>query len=232
MIYFQNSTGDYSILGSSEQVAALFAALSKAQNEFKPLRKTQKVEYSNVRYNYAGAADVEGATKDALCANGLAITQSLQGWSLVTTLAHKSGGAIVSISSIDVPDSAAQSNKGRSYGQLRAGAFTMERRAAVCAILGVVADDDDDDANRNASTSAPNATNDAPKKVYTKVKIAEAVDLHKRTSGRETDDKKSGNTVIWWDGNKGNEVLLTEIPKEHLAQAVTFLSERGIKVTR
>ena len=190
------------------------------------------MEYGNVKYNYAGAADVEAATKPALCANGFAITQALQGWSLVTMLAHKDGGAIVSMSTIDSPDTDAMSNKGRSAGQLRAGAFTMERRAALCAILGVVADDDDDDANRNATTPAPNATNDAAKKVYTKVKIAEAVDLHKRTSCKETTDTKNGNTVLWWGNNKGNEVLLTEIPKEHLAQAVAFLNERGIKVTR
>lgn len=94
----------------------------------------------NARANYgkfADLANVLSTVTPPLHANGLAITQTFDDQSLVTTLHHTSGETISSSCQLMICD-------GRNQTQEWGKAVTYQRRYAICSILGIVADMDTD----------------------------------------------------------------------------------------
>lgn len=94
----------------------------------------------NARANYgkfADLANVLSTVTPPLHANGLAITQTFDNQSLVTTLHHTSGETISSSCQLMICD-------GRNQTQEWGKAVTYQRRYAICSILGIVADMDTD----------------------------------------------------------------------------------------
>lgn len=94
----------------------------------------------NARANYgkfADLANVLSTVTPPLHANGLAITQTFDNQSLVTTLHHTSGETISSSCKLMICD-------GRNQTQEWGKAVTYQRRYAICSILGIVADMDTD----------------------------------------------------------------------------------------
>ena len=94
----------------------------------------------NARGNYgkfADLANVLSTVSAPMHANDLAITQTFDGQSLVTTLHHTSGETISSSCQLVVCD-------GRNQTQEWGKAVTYQRRYAICSILGIVADMDTD----------------------------------------------------------------------------------------
>ena len=129
-------------MNHSEQVNELSAALSAAQSEFKPVKKTGKNPHlGNV---YATLDDVIASVRDALGKHGLSFLQPLgntaDGVALETVLLHKSGQWI-STSAV-IP--ALAGNRGVNELQSFGGALTYMRRYMLSAMLGVGGDDDDD----------------------------------------------------------------------------------------
>lgn len=130
-------------------IGRLAAALSKAQAEYQPLKKskTAKIkmksggEYS---YKYADLADMLECTRAALGKNGLAITQLINGSILETKLIHESGESLESTADLPTGISA------QEYGS----AITYLRRYTLGPMLGIASEEDDDGAQANESGAA------------------------------------------------------------------------------
>ena len=121
----------------SEQVAELYAALAKAQGQFRPAAKDS--ENPHFRSRYADLASVWEACRAPLAANGLSVMQrpstAPDGVWLETRLCHASGQWVADAAWWPVAQRTPQ-----AYGS----AITYARRYALAALLGIAADDDDD----------------------------------------------------------------------------------------
>lgn len=126
--------------------AALVAALANAQAEFPPIEKRHTGEVKgrskdgtpfSYSYSYADLADVLGAVRPVLAAQGLAITQRTEPdggkiW-LRTELRHV-GGAIL--------DTVVELGQSSASPQQFGGALTYLRRYELVTLLGVAAEQD------------------------------------------------------------------------------------------
>lgn len=142
---------------ASPTLSKLAMALCKAQGVMEPptKNKTAKVkmkaggEYS---YNYADLADIMAAVRKPLADHELAISQMINGYTLVTILLHSSGEYLCSHYDL------ARNLLPQEFGS----EITYARRYSVCGILGFVAEDDDDGiSSNNAQKSTPKK--EAPK---------------------------------------------------------------------
>ena len=132
----------------SEHVCELYAATSKAFGAMRNAPRTcishfaKKDKAGKPIPDYADLATIFDSIRKPLSDNGLAITQSFAPFSddgtlmLVTTLGHRSGQYQRSYLPI----------KGSIEPQKFAAAATYLKRVALCAIVGIAADDDDDGA--------------------------------------------------------------------------------------
>lgn len=131
-------------MSKSESIKELTVALAKAHLSFKAIKKTETVDFttktgSRKKYSYAELSGVIEATKEALGANGLAVTQItklLDGNVILETLLSHSSGEWVSgelyVGKQDQPP------------QEEGSAMTYKRRYGLSAILGVASEEDDD----------------------------------------------------------------------------------------
>lgn len=129
---------------TSESIAALSAALAKAQGEMKnaPLNKVNP----HFRCKYADLAAIRDATIPALSKNGLAIIQFTTldddgRMKLHTRLSHSSGEWVESVYPLPV-----------DKPQVMGSAITYGKRYSWSAMCGISADEDDDG---NAAQEAP-----------------------------------------------------------------------------
>lgn len=124
------------------EIGKLAAALAKAQASFLPVEKTRTVTVKmraekgggSYSFSYAPLDTVLAATRPALGANGLALTQLIIHDELVTMVLHADGGVLEARSVL--PKISDMQGLG--------GAITYLRRYAIQAILGVAAEEDDD----------------------------------------------------------------------------------------
>lgn len=134
---------------TSETVAAIFDALSKAQRAVQPVHKNTKA----YNYKYAPLDAVMNSARDALGENGLAVFQSVtpspDGVFCVTRLAHESGEWIET----DCPMFFKPDGK-ISDAQAFGSAYTYARRYSFQALLGI-APEDDDGASAGKDTQHP-----------------------------------------------------------------------------
>ena len=143
--------------------SALYAALAKAQGEFGPVTKSTPggVEAVNGQYKffqYADMNDLIRATRPALAANGLSITQPTRngpnGFELVTVLTHKDGGSIESVVPLAPP---------REPIQAFGSELTYQRRYQYQTLLGLAGEGaEDPDADLTAPEPSPDPANAAP----------------------------------------------------------------------
>ncbi len=139
----------------SESIKELTAALSKAHLDFKPIKRTEEVDYQTTKgrkkYSYAPLSEVIEATKKALSDNGLAVTQFttlIDGNTiLVTLLSHNSGEWISGESYVGKQDQPPQEE---------GSALTYKRRYGLSAILNVSSEEDDDGTTAQESKEKPN----------------------------------------------------------------------------
>ena len=121
----------------------LLAALAKAQKAIKVAKKDSNNPF--FKSAYADLVSVVKASRDALCDNGLSITQRIDKEDgrlvMFTRLGHSSGQWMESIIPINPPNSNIQTLG--SY-------LTYLRRYAYAALVCVVASDEDDDAEKVA----------------------------------------------------------------------------------
>ncbi len=133
-------------MNKSESIKELTSALAKSQIAFKPIKKTEKVDYQTTggrkKYNYAPLSEVIEATRQALSDNGLAITQSttlVEGNTILETLlSHSSGEWRLGELYVGKQDQSPQSE---------GSALTYKRRYGMSAMLCVASEDDDDGDN-------------------------------------------------------------------------------------
>lgn len=134
-------------MAQSESIAALAAALSKAQFEMQAARKDMTNPHFQSRY--ADLAALWDACRAALHENGLAVVQAPEPWDhgikLRTVVMHTSGEWIDSVLTIPATKQDAQ-----GYGS----AMSYARRYGLSAMLGIVADDDDDGNAASRSAAA------------------------------------------------------------------------------
>jgi hypothetical protein len=132
---------------SSETIDQLSAALAKAQGEIAPPSKdrTARVRMKSggeYTFNYIGLDGILDAVRKPLSANGLSITQGVGSsggtngnqWVLTTRLMHSGGQWIEA----DYPMHLG------GTPQERGSELTYSRRYALCALLGIAAEEDDD----------------------------------------------------------------------------------------
>jgi ERF superfamily len=135
----------------SESIAALAAALAKAQGSMRHALKDSVNPHFKSRY--ADLASVLDAVRSPLADYGLAVVQLVgddeHGAAVETVLMHASGEWISSRVVLPVSKADAQ-----GYGS----AITYARRYALAAICGVAQDDDDGDAARKAPPPAKPAS--------------------------------------------------------------------------
>lgn len=121
----------------SDSIAALAAALAKAQGAMKAASKD--AENPHFRSKYADLASIWTACREPLSANGLAIMQrvrtTVDGVTVVTMLVHSSGEWVRDTCTFPVAQRTPQ-----AFGS----AITYARRYTLAALVGVAADEDDD----------------------------------------------------------------------------------------
>ena len=141
-------------------MAALYAALAKAQGAFQPIVKNRDVEITmksggRYRFRYADLEEILTKTRPALSANGLALIQTVQDGKLACSLVHADGGSISS--TVDMP-SARELGDPKTFG----AAITYLRRYLVTAMLGVAADDDLDEDGQEMGDATARTTSKPP----------------------------------------------------------------------
>jgi hypothetical protein len=147
--------GDPSFL-QSESIAALAAALSKAQAEAKgPVKNKTNPQFKS---KYAPVDSVKDAIRATLSPFGLSITQASvvtePGFiEIVTQIMHSSGEWIRSWTRVPVTK-----NDPQGWGS----AFTYAERRTLLAATCLAAEDEDDDGNAASIPSSPPAQNRPP----------------------------------------------------------------------
>lgn len=115
------------------------AALAKAQAAFKPIKKNREVSFGvgggRIQYKYADLAEVYNAVRDALSANGLALSSSISGEFLTSRIIHDTGEQLTSVIRIGNPGP-----KWQEFGKN----VTYATRYNVSTLLGIASEDDVD----------------------------------------------------------------------------------------
>lgn len=124
----------------SDQFDKIAEALAKAQKSFPKIIKDKEVKFGEGRnargYKYADLAQVIEAITPALAEQGIATSQMFDGSQITTVLLHSSNQYIKSVLQIDRN----ANMKMQDFG----AHITYLRRYALCALVGVSADEDDD----------------------------------------------------------------------------------------
>jgi hypothetical protein len=150
-------------------VGALAAALSKAQGAMENPKRDRTVKVrtktgAEYEFSYATLSAVLDAIRQPLADNGLCFTQTLgersDKYTLRTTLLHASGETLVSETPLLV-----QEQGNQAFGS----ALTYMKRYALCALLGVSADEDDDGNAGDGNSIEKKVTRDVPKKAAPQV---------------------------------------------------------------
>lgn len=131
---------------TTDKMAALYAALARAQGKFLPIVKNREVQIKlktggSFKFRYADIEEINAKTRPALAEEGLALIQPPQcdvatgaTW-IETMLVHKDGGVIRS--RLDIKPLGTYGDP-KEFG----AALSYLRRYSVVAMLGVAADDD------------------------------------------------------------------------------------------
>lgn len=150
---------------TSQQVNELFDAIARAKAKFPVIEKTRVAEVpmksgGKYSYSYADLADINSAITKPLSEEGLAVLQPMgviNGDHFVLTLiTHKSGQWLQSSYRIDIDPDMGE--------QIKGSAITYSRRYALCATLGIVAEEDDDGAAAQKSKGSKVSGDDANSK--------------------------------------------------------------------
>ena len=155
-------------MNQSESIAALAAALSKAQSAITGALKDSANPF--FKSKYADLASCWDACRSQLAANDLCVIQTTgmtdAGLMLITTLAHSSGEWIVGYLPVAAKDSSPQA---------QGSSLTYARRYALAAMVGLAQIDDDGEAAQARGKKEP--TPDIAKKVAACQSVADLTAL-------------------------------------------------------
>lgn len=129
-------------MNKSESIAAISAAIAKAQGEFSPIAKNRSVKIQmksggSFNFKYADLEATINATRPALSKNGLSVIQPICDDKLLTIITHSSGEYIES----SMPLPAQIGDDPKQYG----AKISYLRRYAYQSLVCVMADDDLDE---------------------------------------------------------------------------------------
>lgn len=129
----------------------IIEALIKFQQEIGPIHKESSAQYGK----YADLQTILAKVNPVLNANGLFLTQLLDGKSLTTEVHHISGELLVSDCDLVITE-------GRNALHSWGGAVTYQRRYAILSILGLATEDDDGDSagHKMVKTNSPSNADD------------------------------------------------------------------------
>ena len=129
----------------------IIEALIKFQQEVGPIHKESSAQFGK----YADLQTVLAKVNPVLNANGLFLTQLLDGKSLTTEVHHISGELLVSDCDLVITE-------GRNALHSWGGAVTYQRRYAILSILGLATEDDDGDSagHKLVKTNSPSNVDD------------------------------------------------------------------------
>ena len=129
----------------------IIEALIKFQQEVGPIHKESSAQYGK----YADLQTVLAEVNPVLNANGLFLTQLLDGKSLTTEVHHISGEHLASNCDLVITE-------GRNALHSWGGAVTYQRRYAILSILGLATEDDDGDSagHRMVTSNSPSNVDD------------------------------------------------------------------------
>lgn len=201
----------------SAEINEIAAALSALQGSIKQPKLNKEVEVKTktggkYKFKYADLSACAEAAAPALKENGLAVSQIICNWTLITLLTHKSGQWIKS----ELPISL---NQGADY-QALGSAITYIKRYSYCAILGIVADADDD-ANAacgNEATFNGQSNTSTAAAAYTGAQLQEAL---ARLNQCKT---KPEATALWNELSKTIPALCTKNSEFYKAVAKALQS--------
>ncbi len=187
----------------SEQINEIANALSAFQGSLKQPKLNKEVEVKTktggkYKFKYADLFACVEAAAPALKENGLAVSQIVCDWTLITLLTHTSGQWIKS----ELPISL---NNGADY-QALGSAITYIKRYTYCAILGIVADADDD-ANAacgNEATFKGQSNASANATAFTGAQLQQAL------SRLEQCNTKTEASALWNELSKSIPALCTK----------------------
>lgn len=148
-------------MSRSESITTLMGALSKAQDEFPPIKRDTINPHFHSKY--ATLDGVIDALQPTLRAHGLmiiqpAVSDPVNGYTGVTTILFHTSGEFLA-ETLLLPNAAPGGDKGGA--QSATGAVTYARRTGYLSILGVSAADDDDG---NTAAGGTTKTAQAPAK--------------------------------------------------------------------
>lgn len=154
----------------SPAINEIAGALSELQGTIEQPKLEKEVSVrmksgGQYKFKYADLFACAKAAAPVLRANGLAISQIINGGKLITLLSHKSGQWIKS--ELLLPQ---QSSDYQAFGS----AITYLKRYSYCAILGIVADTDDD-ANMACGNQATFAGEKPKEPSYTAEQMLKAI---------------------------------------------------------
>lgn len=201
----------------SDHVDALYAAMAKA---FGSLKNAPRTCYSNwakkdrktgeLLPDYADLATVFDTIRAVYGANGLSIRQTFSPYKddgtimLVTTIGHSSGQFERSYLPM----------KGNIPPQELAKVSTYLKRVAICAAVGIAADDDDDGESANRSTAVAVANDEARIEKALSDKIRQAT----TAAARKAEVERAAKGV--------SEGMLTQSAHDRLKKLADDLDER------
>lgn len=169
-------------MNQSQSIAALAAALAKAQAEISGAVKDSANPF--FKSKYADLESVWSACRKPLTSNGLSVIQTTQpmkqGLMLVTTLAHSSGEWIRGYMPVLSKDSTAQA---------QGSAVTYARRYALAALVGVYQVDDDAEAAQGRTSYYVDPRGDLGKNVDAKKK-QEFIEDFKKAFDLDAEEKE------------------------------------------
>jgi len=213
-------------MNKSDTISELAKALSKAQSEFLPIKRTEEVSYQTKgglkKYKYAPLPNVLESIHKSLETNELAIAQipkSEEDNLVIETILFHSSGEWISGDMVVCSNNLPPQEKG--------SALTYIRRYALSSILGVAADEDDDgeattDIKPKEKTETVSKITEAQtKKIYASVKEKCITTEQARAYLKTYFDKISTQQLTALEASK----LIEDIeagklqPKNHLVEA-------------
>ena len=195
-------------MNHSESIAALAAALAKAQATMPAVPKRGRGQVGQARTTYATLDDVIETLREPLAGNGLSFSQMLDhtdaGPSLTTMLLHESGEWLASTTPIDAMDPNRGTNEMQAYGST----LTYLKRYALAAMLGVATEDDDDGAT---------AQHPSPRKAVIRNSPATA----------QTPPVPEEPRNLWEEEKQAAQGIPDELPYLDIAEVGVFLTKTG-----
>ena len=139
---------------TSEQTAEIAAALSKAQADLKNPKRDRTVKVKtrtggSYEFSYATLDSILSHARPILAKHGLAISQAVDGETVVSRLMHSSGEWLESATPLFVEGSGPQ-----AFGS----AVTYARRYGMSGLLGITSEEDDDGNRAEGNEAKPKAS--------------------------------------------------------------------------